>query len=159
MTDDDVCPHGVGGNNCANVIFVQGRSHSLSDYTAFHLALIAFLCGVMVFLSGSSPSQMGGAGSLARQTLDRVEQMEASHPPAVPIVPLEIGSEEDVLEEVVELAETTDDDYTDHWLLPLDVAAFGLQTGRYEWSADQALALTPFRLRAFSNRGSPVRLA
>ena len=40
-------------------------------------------------------------------------------------------------------------------VLRLDVAAFGSQTGLYELSADRALALTPFRLRAFWSRGSP----
>jgi hypothetical protein len=60
---------------------------------------------------------------------------------------------------VIELAEPTDDDETKHRLLLLDavlrfdVSALRSQTGLYESAADRAL--TPFRLRAFSGRGSP----
>ena len=90
-----------------------------------------------------------------RQINDRVEQIEAPNHTAVPMVCLDIRFTEDPLEKVVELAKRTDDDETKTCLLRLDVAAFGSQTGVSESSAGRALALTPFRLRAFSSRGSP----
>src|SRR5688572_9424169 len=91
---------------------------------------------------------------LTRQIDDRVEQIEAPNHTAVPMVRLDIRCAEDLREEVVELAEPTDDDETEHCLLRLDVAAFGSQKGLYVSSVDRALALTPFRLLAFSSRGS-----
>ena len=138
---------------CAMVKGMQSRSHSPSDHSAFHLALIAFVCVVMVLLSGSSPTRLAGTDWLTRQIDDRVEQIEAPNRTAVPMVRLDIPFAEDPLEEVVELAEPTDDDDTEHCLLRLDVAAFGSQTGLYESSADRAP--TPFRLLVFSSRGSP----
>lgn len=72
---------------------------------------------------------------------------------------LDIRYAEGLHQEVVELPEPTDDDESKRCLLrlgavlPLDVPAFGRETGLYESAADRAL--TPFRLRAFSPRGSP----
>jgi len=96
---------------------------------------------------------------LTRQIDDRVEQIEAPNHTAVPMVRLDIGFAEDLHEELVELAEPTDDDETDedetkHYILRSDLAAFGSPTGLYESSADRA-ALTRFQLLAFSSRGSP----
>lgn len=91
---------------------------------------------------------------LTRQIDDRVEQIEAPNHTAVPMVRLDTRFAEDLREEVIELAEPTDDDETEHCLLRLGVAAFGSQTGLYESSAGRA-ALTLFRLLAFSSRGSP----
>jgi hypothetical protein len=133
---------------------VQSHSHSRSDHSAFHRALIAFVCVAMALLSGSSPAPLAGADWLTRQIHDRVEQVQAPNHTAVPTVRLDIGVAEELLDESVELAEPADDDETKHYLLPLDaVSAFLSQTGLYESSADRAL--TPFRLRAFSSRGSP----
>jgi hypothetical protein len=67
--------------------------------------------------------------------------------------------EEDLHQEVVDLPEDTDDDRTGHCLLLSDVAlrfaaaASRSHTGFYESPAVRAL--TPFRVRAFSTRGSP----
>ena len=130
---------------------MQGRPHSLSDHSAFHRALIAFVCVAMVLLCGSSPTRLAGTDS--RQIDDRIEQIEAPNHTAVPMVRLDIRFAEDLLEEVVELAEPTDDDETKHYLLRLGVAVLGSQPGLYESSADRAL--TQFRLHAFSSRGSP----
>jgi hypothetical protein len=162
-TEDEVCPHGVAlcarHKFCATVDVVQGRSHSLSDYGAFHLALIAFICVVMVLLSGSSPTRLAGTDWLTRQFDDRVEQIEAPNHTPVPMVSLDIRFAEGPHEEVAELLESTDDDETERCLLRLDAAlrldvpAFVSQTGLYESSANRAL--TPFRLRAFSSRGTP----
>ena len=142
-----------GFNCCATVSVVQGRSHSLSDHSVFHRALIAFVCVVMVVLSGSSPTQLAGADSLTRQIDDRVGQIEAPNHTAVPVACLDIRLAEDPIEDVVEFAEPTDDDETKHYLLRSGVAAFGSQTRLYESSADRAL--TQFRLHAFPSRGSP----
>lgn len=68
---------------------------------------------------------------------------------------------EDPYDEAVEFAERADDDETERYLLRFDifrrfnVAASGNHSGLYESSTDRAQALTPFRLRAFSGRGSP----
>lgn len=91
---------------------------------------------------------------LTPQIDDRVEQIEAPNHTTVPMVRLDIRFSEDLCEEVVELAEPTDDDETEHCLPRLDVAVFGSQTGHYVSSADRA-ALTSFRPLAFSSRGSP----
>lgn len=134
---------------------MQRRSHSLSDHGAFYLALIAFVCGVMVFFSGSSLTRLAGTDWLTRQIDDRVERIEAPNHIAVPMVALDTRFAESLHKEVVDLPETTDDDEFEYCILrldvvpPLDVAACGL----YESSVDRAL--TPFRLRAFSTRGSP----
>lgn len=133
---------------------MQGRSNSLSDHSAFHRALIAFVCVVMVVLSGSSPTQLAGTDRLTRQIDHRVEQSTTPNHTAGPMVRLDIYSGKDLLKDLVEPAEPTDDDETKHYLPRLDIAAAGVgQTGVYESSADQAP--TPFRLRAFSSRGSP----
>lgn len=160
-TEDEVYPHGValcvGNEICVSVNVVQGRSHSLSDHRAFYLALIAFVCVLMGVLSGNSPARLADTDWLTRHIDDRVEQIKAPDHTALPMVSLDTRFAEDFLDEVVELAETTDDDETRHCPLLLDtVPRFGgNQTGLYESSADRALALTPFRLRAFSTRGSP----
>ena len=138
---------------------MPSRSHSLSDRSAFHLALIAFVCVVMGLLSGSPPTRLAGTDWPTRQIDDRVEQIEAPNHTAVPMVRLDIGFAEDLHEELVELAEPTDDDETDedetkHYILRSDLAAFRSPTGLYESSADRA-ALTRFQLLAFSSRGSP----
>lgn len=134
---------------------MQGRSHSLSDHSAFHRALIAFVCAVVVLLSGSSPNRLAGTEWLARQIDHRVEQIKAPGHAALPMARLEIRLAADAIEELVELAELTDDDETKDYVLRLGVAAFGSEspTSLYESSADRAL--TPFRLRAFPTRGSP----
>jgi len=138
---------------CAIFNVVQGRSHSISDHAAFRLALFAFACVLMVLISGGSPARLAGADWLTRQIDDRVEQIEA------PMVSLDLLSVESLPEEVAEVTESTDDDETERRHLPLEVALrFDLavlesQTGLSESSA--ARALTPFRLRAFSTRGSP----
>ena len=132
---------------------MQGRSHSLSDHSAFHRVLITFVCVGMLLLSGS-PTRLAGTDWLTRQIDDRVEQIGAPNHTAVPMV-LDIRFAEDPNEELVELAEPTDHDKTKYYVLRLDVAPFGSEsrTGLYELSADRAL--TPFRLRAFPSRGSP----
>jgi hypothetical protein len=91
---------------------------------------------------------------LTRQIDDRVEQIEVPNHTAVPMVRLDIRFAEDLREEVVELAEPTDEDETKHYILRSDLVAFASPTGLHESSADQA-ALTSFRLLAFSSRGSP----
>lgn len=132
---------------------MQSRSHSLSDHSAFHRALIAFVCVVMVLLSGSSPTRLASTDWPTRQIDDRVEQIEAPNHTAVPMLRLDIRFAEHLLDKLVEPDEPTDDDETKNYVLLRSVAAFGSQTGFYESSADRAL--TPFRLLTFSSRGSP----
>jgi hypothetical protein len=129
---------------------MQSHSHSLGDRRAIHVALIAFACVVMGFLSGSSPT--------TRQIDTRVEQVEAPNQTAVPMICLGVRFAEDLHEELGESAELRDDeqdeDETKHYILRSDLAAFGSPTGPYESSADRA-ALTLFRLLASSTRGPP----
>ncbi|MCX6608294.1 MAG: hypothetical protein NTV52_32545 [Acidobacteria bacterium] len=136
---------------------MKGSPQSLSAHAAFHLALIACVCVVMVLFSGSAPTRLGDTGWLTRQIDDRVEQIEAPNHTTVPMVPLDIrfaeGHLKDVVEEVAELPEPTDDDETEYCLVRLDVAAFAGQPGLYGSSAYRAIS--SFRLRAFSSRGSP----
>lgn len=162
-TEDEVCPNGVALLRAKQCLWyrlsVQGRSHSISDHGAFHLALIACVCVLMALLSGSSPTRLAGTDWLTRPIDDRVEQIEAPNDTAAPMVSLDIPFAEGLHKEVVELTERTDDDETERCrlrldvVLPLDVPTFGSQARLYESSADRAL--TPFRLRALSTRGSP----
>lgn len=139
---------------CATVDVVEGRSHSLRDHRAFHLALIAFVCVVVVLFSGSSSTRVAGTDWLTRQLDDCVEQFEARDHTPVPMLRLDTRFAEHLLDKLVEPDEPTDDDETKNYvLLRSDVAAFGSQTGLSESSADRAL--TPFRLLAFWSRGSP----
>lgn len=161
-TEAEVCPHGATlcarNNTCANVDEMQGRSHSISEHGAFY-ALIACFCVVMALLSGSSPTRLASTDRLTRSINDRVERIEAPNRTAVQMVSLDFRFAEGLHEEVAELSETTDDDEIERCLLVLDavlrldVPTFGSQTGLYESPADRARA--PFRLRAFSGRGSP----
>lgn len=143
-------------NVCAIVVAVWGRSNSLSGHGAFHCALIAFACVVILFLSVSSPAQLAGTDWLTRQIEDRAERVEALNQTAVQMVSLDSQFAENLLEEV---AEPADDDETKYCslqldvILRLDVASLGSRTSLYESSPDRAL--TQFRLRAFSSRGSP----
>ena len=113
----------------------------------------------MVLVTGSSPTRLAGTDRLTRQSDDRVEQIEAPNQTAAPMARLDSRFAEDLLDDVVELAEAREDDETKHCLLQsdavqqLDVPALSSQTGLYESSADRAV--TRFRLRAFSSRGSP----
>lgn len=135
---------------------MQGPSHSLSDHRAIHLALFAFVCVLMVFLSGSSPTPLAGTDWLTRQIDNSVEQFEAPNQTAVPTASLEIRLAEGLHDQVVDLLEPADDDESKHCLQVvrrLNLAPFGSQMGLRESSADRALS--PFRLRAFSSRGSP----
>lgn len=135
---------------------MPGHSRSLRDHTAFPIALIAFACAVIGLLGGVSPARSAGIDGTALQSNHRVAHIEALDHAAVPAVSLESCSVKDPLEEVVELVESTDDDESEYCHLRVQVAAFGIQPGRYKSSAERALAQTPFRLRAFSNRGSPI---
>ena len=107
----------------------------------------------MVLLSTGFPARLSDAGGLT------VEQIKAPNHAAVPAAGFDTDSAEDLLAEVAEPAETTDDDETERCLLPfgsvlpLDVPAVGSQAGLYESPVNRAL--TAFRLRAFSGRGSP----
>lgn len=108
----------------------------------------------MVLLSGISSAQLTGTDRLTRQIDHRVEQIEAPNQTATPVFPVGVRCAEDLLEEVVELAEPADDDErTKHYLLRLGIAGFESPTGLYDSSADRAE--TRFRLRAFASRGSP----
>ena len=145
-------------NICSIILFVQGRSHSLSDRSAFHRALIAFVFVAMVLLSGSL-TRLAGADWPTQQIDDSVGQIEAPKHCDAPMVHLDSRSAEGLLEQGGELAEPKEDDETKHSLLPLDVvlpldvAAFGSPTGLSESSAVRPP--TRFRLGAFSSRGSP----
>ncbi|MBL8211300.1 MAG: hypothetical protein JNK87_11340 [Bryobacterales bacterium] len=136
---------------------MQSRSHSLS-FSAFPVALIAFVCVVMGLLSGGSPTPLAGTDWPTGQT--RVERIEAPNSTAVPMLSSDIRFADDIHEEVAELADPMDDeadeDETKHYALRSDLATFRspIPTGRNEAAADRA-ALTPFRLLAFSTRGSP----
>ena len=132
---------------------VPSRSHSFCGHRGFHSALIAFVCVVMVLLSGSSPTRQMGTDWTTRQIDDRVEQAQTPNQPTVPMLRLDIRFAEDLLDELVEPDEPGDDDESKNDVLRSDVAAFGSQTGLYESSPNRAL--TRFRLRAFSSRGSP----
>jgi hypothetical protein len=134
---------------------MQRRSHNFSGNSAFHLALIAFVCVVFVLLSGSSPTRLADTDWPARQINDRVEQIEALNHTTGPMLGLDIRFADHVLDyKSIEPDEPADDHETKHYiLLRSDVAAIGSQTSLYEWSADRAL--TPFRLLAFWSRGSP----
>lgn len=137
---------------------MQGGSKSLSDRGACHIALIAFVFAVMGLLCVPSPAGLAGThDGPSRQIDSRVEQIEALNLPAGPMVSLDIRVSKGPHQEVVELSESVDDDDTEHYLLEVprfDVVPFGSQTGLYESRADRAL--TPFLLRAFSTRGSPL---
>jgi len=162
MTEDEVGPHVLALCRAKQyetrfVLWsrgVQSRSHSLSDHRAFHLALMAFVCVVLGLLSGSSPARLAGTDWATRQIDDRVEKIAAPNHTAASMVCLDIGFEDGLLKDVVELAEPTDEDETKHYILRSDLASFGSPTAPYESSADRA-AITPFRLLAFSSRGSP----
>ena len=146
-------------NNYATFTFVQGRSHSLGDRGAFHLAMIACVCFVMALLVVSPTSRPGSADWLTQQIDERVEQYESPDQTDVPMEVLDVRFAEDLHEEVVELTESTDDDETARCLLQfdevpaLDVPTLESHNGFSESSSGRAL--TPFRLRAFSTRGSP----
>ena len=138
---------------------MQSRSRSLSDHSAFHLALIALVCVVISLLSGSSPTHLSGTDWPTRQIDDRVEQIEAPNQTAARMVCLDTRFAEDFPERLVEPTDPTDDDETDEdetkdYILRSDLAAFGSPTGLYESSAHLS-APTPFRLLAFWSRGSP----
>ena len=142
-----------------NVKAVPDRSHSPSDHRGFHPALAAFVCVVMGLFSGSFPTRLVGADWPTRQIDDRVEQIEAPNHTAGQMVCLDIRFAEDLPDELIEPDEPTDDDETDenetkNYIRRSDFAAFRSPTGLYELSADRA-APTPFRLLAFSTRGSP----
>jgi hypothetical protein len=144
---------------CATVGNVQGRPHSLSDHGAYHRVLIAFACGLITLLSFGSPARPAGSSGLTRQFDNRVEQIEAPDPTPVSMVPFDARFAENLHQEVAEPPEPTDDDETCRCLLRLgvvlqfDLPAFGIQSGLDESSAGRER--TPFRLRAFSGRGSP----
>lgn len=143
-------------NICATLNVVQGRPHSLSGRSAFHLALIAFTCAVMALLSVGSPTGLAGTDRLTRQIDHRAGQVGAPNHTAVATVHLSLRCAEGIHEQVVELTEPADEDDTDHYLLEvlrLAIVPFESQTGLSESSADRAV--TPFLLRAFSSRGSP----
>ena len=129
------------------VMLVQRRFRSFSNHVAFHGAMIALVCVVMVLLSGSSPASPAGADGATRPMDDRIEQIEAPHHTAVPMARFDIRVAED-------LPEPTDE-YESKTCLPrLAVAALGSQAAFYESPADRVL--TRFQLRAFSTRGSPL---
>ena len=137
---------------------MPSRSHNLSDHSAFHFALGAFVCVVMGFLSGSSPTRLVATDWPSRQSADHVEQIEGPNHTALPMVCLDIRFAEDLPDELFEPVEPTDGDETDedetkNYILRSELAAFGIPTGPYESSADRAL--TSFRLHAISSRGSP----
>lgn len=127
---------------------MQRRSHSFCEHSAFHPGLIAFVCVVMALLSGGTG--LAGTHWPTRSVDDRVEPIEAPNLAAEPMLSLDnrfVAS--------VEPDQATDDDETkDYFLLRSDVVAFGGPTGRYKSPADRA-AIIPFRLLAFSSRGSP----
>ena len=135
---------------------MQSSSRSRSDHSALRFALIAFVCVVTGLLIGISPSCLAGTDGPARQIDNRVQQIEALNHPPVPMIFPAIRFAKGLHQE---LAEATDDDETERCLvrfdgvLPLHIPAFAAETGLDQSSADRAL--TPFRLRAFSTRGSP----
>jgi len=136
---------------------VQGRSYSFSDRPAFRLALIAFAFVLVVLLGGSTSARLVGADWLDRQIDDRIEQIKAPNDTAVPIGSLAIRSADDLHEEMAELLEAIEEeDETDHSLLEVPrfaLVPFAIRKGLYESSAHRAI--TAFRLRVFSGRGSP----
>lgn len=130
---------------------MQSRSDSSSEFRAFHLALIAFVCVAIGLLSGGSSAQL--------QFDKHVEQLTASNQTGVPHTYLDISFAEDLPDQLVEPAGTLDEDETDedetkNYILRSDCAAFKSPTSLYKSPADRAEP-TPFRLLAFSNRGSP----
>ncbi len=133
---------------------VSWPSRSLSKHSSFHVAVIAFVCAAISLLSGISPAHSEGSNWPTSQIGRSAEQIASSQAVA-PIDGIDVCLAEDFHEEVVELTENTDDDETKHLHLPVGILAFGSQSVLYELSADRERALTPFRLRAFSNRGSP----
>lgn len=138
---------------------MQGRSHSLSDHSAFRLALIAFACAVLALLSGSAPAQSAGTDSPALQLEHRVQQFKAPHLPAALVVRPVTLFAEDLPGELAELADPaeedeTNDDAANNYIRRSDLPAFGNPTGLDE-SPDHLAALTPFRLLAFSSCAPP----
>lgn len=159
-TQGEAYPH--RGALCAriklyvNVQLMQRRSHSLSDHGPFHLALIAFICVLTVLLSGSSPTRRAGSDGHTRQFGGHVRHAASRNHTVLPIAPLAIACAKRHHAEVGELPELTDDDDSQHCILVvlrLDGAPFASESSLYDSSADRALS--PFRLRAFSTRGSP----
>ncbi len=134
------------------VSFVQSRSHSRGDHSAFHLALIALVCVVIALFSGSSPTPLSGTDSPTLHASHRVGQIEATHHTAEPTLHLDTRFRDQLFDKLVEPDESTDDD-DDYVLVRSDIPAVSGQTSLYASSASRAL--TPFRLLAFSTRGSP----
>ncbi len=73
-------------------------------------------------------------------------------------VTIDVCSAPELHEEVIEITESDDDDDDEscHYLLPVETFFFGGQTYFGELSLEHKHVHTPFHLRAFSNRGSPV---
>jgi hypothetical protein len=130
---------------------MQSRSDSRSDFRAFHFALIAFVCLAIGLLSG---------GSATWPSNERFEPLAASDQAAIPNTYLDIAFADDLPDQLVDTAgpldeDDRDEDETKHYVLHSDSAAFKSPATLYKSPADRT-ALTPFRLLAFSNRGSPT---
>ncbi len=137
---------------------MQCRPDRIRKYSAFFFALMAYVCVGTVLLSGGFPAPPSGADGLIRPVAERVEPLEAPNRSAAPLVSFDSGVADDLHQEVVELTEGTDDDETGRHLLlevglGFSVPVLEGQTGLCETATDRGL--TPFRLRAFSGRGSP----
>jgi|GEM_PF-2795216 len=137
---------------------MQNRSHSLCGHGVVHLALITFVCVLMGLISVGSPICLAVTDGPTLQTEDRKGQLEAPNHAAAPMVYLDLHFADGLPNEVAELAASTDDepdkDGVKTFIPRSDLAAFRSPTYPSKSSADR-VALVPFRLRAFSSRGSP----
>lgn len=93
------------------------------------------------------------------QLENRLERIEALNLTVAPEVCFDIVVVEDLPDRMVEAAEPVDDEETDEdetkkYIHGSDFATIAGPAGLHESSPNQA-APTPFRLLAFSNRGSP----
>lgn len=137
---------------------MQNRSHSLCGHGALHFAVITFVCVLMGLISVGSPSCLAVTDGPTLQIDDRNGQIEAPNVTAAPMALLDLHFADGLPNEVAELAASTDDepdkDGVKTFIPRSALAAFRSPIYPSKSSADR-VALVPFRLRAFSSRGSP----
>ncbi|MBS1828163.1 MAG: hypothetical protein JST93_22845 [Acidobacteria bacterium] len=112
---------------------------------------------MIALLSGSSPAFSAGTDWPTRQIDDRVEQIESPNHTSVPVVcHARFGPDlPEVLAEAADpMDEETVEEETKDYILRSDLSSFRSPTSLHRSTAGRA-APTPFRLLAFSSRGSP----
>jgi len=113
----------------------------------------------MGLAGGSFLNRLAGTDGPTWQVADSVEQIESASHPVAPAISDGLPLAEKLFDKSIEPAELLDDDEADeddtkNYVLLSGSAAFVIPAGLHDSPADGA-AVIPFRLRAFSNRGSP----